>query len=117
MSIEENKDIARRWNTGDEMWDLQLVAEDYVNRSGTQAPWATIIQGREEAKAAIRQVLQADPTFRVSIDDMIAEGDRVAVRLTFHSGGKPTANAMAFYRLSDGKIVDDWYCHTNLQEE
>ncbi len=31
--------------------------------------------------------------------------------------GKPFGNAMALYRLKGGKIVDDWYCMTRLEEQ
>ena len=48
---------------------------------------------------------------------MIAEGDKVALRIIFYDGDKPTHNAMVFYRLRDGKIVDDWFCETELDKE
>ena len=117
MSKEENKDVVRRWNSPEDLWPLELLDENYVNRSGTTAPWATIIQGLDEAKARFGQVIQENPTFRVTIEDMIAEGDKVAVRLTFYGEGKPFGNAMALYRLKGGKIVDDWYCMTRLEEQ
>jgi ketosteroid isomerase-like protein len=115
MSTEENKEIVRRWNSADEFWTIELLADDYANRSGTEAPWAVIFQGLAEAEAAFGQMLRDDPTFRVTIDDMIAEDDTVAVRMIFYEKGKPSANAMAFYRLRDGKIVDDWACWSNLE--
>lgn len=117
MSTEANKDVVRRWNSPDELWAMELLAEDYANRSGTKAPWATIIQGLGEAKARFEQALREDPTFQVVIEDIIAEGDKVAVRMTWYEEGKPSGNAMAFYRLSDGKIVDDWCCCTPLEKE
>ena len=54
------------------------------------------------------------------VEDQVAEGDRVVVRLVFtgtHTGtwmgipptGKPvTVKGMALYRLQDGKIVEQW---------
>ena len=116
MSTEENKAVVRRWNSEDELWSLELLGEAYVNRSGTEAPWAPIMQGLEEARARFAEMRQASPTFRVTIEDIVAEGDKVAVRLTWYREGKPTANAMAFYRLSGGKIVDDWFCETDLKK-
>jgi predicted ester cyclase len=113
MSTKGNKDVVRRWNSGGEFWSLELLDKGYVNHGGTKAPWATVIEGLDEAKAAFGQ---PDPAFRVTVEDMIAEGDKVAVRMTFHNEGKPSANAMALYRLSEGKIVDDWFCWTPLEK-
>jgi len=55
------------------------------------------------------------------IEDIIAEGDRVAVRWTYkgvyrgeprpgfpESGQKITFGSMSFYRFVDGKIEEDW---------
>jgi ketosteroid isomerase-like protein len=117
MSVEENKEIVRRWNSPEDLWPLELLDEGYANCSGTTAPWATIFQGLDEARARFGQTIQDNPTFQPTIEDMIAEGDKVAVRLTFYREGKPFGNAMAFYRLKGGKIVDDWYCMTRLDEQ
>jgi predicted SnoaL-like aldol condensation-catalyzing enzyme len=121
MSVEENKAVVRRWNeeaiSGQhlELFD-ELPHPDYANRSGTESPWATGIQGLDQAKSSFGEMLRTTPTFKAVIEDIIAEGDKVAIRMTFYEEGKPIANAMTFYRLSDGKIVDDWYCHTRLEQ-
>jgi predicted ester cyclase len=56
------------------------------------------------------------PTYRLSVDDIIGEGDKVAARLTSYEEGKPVGHSIVFYRLSDGKIVDDWFCSTQIQD-
>jgi len=56
-----------------------------------------------------------------TLDDIIAEGDRVAVRWTFTGtsigergpgmpdyGEKVAVGAMSWYRFVDGKIAEDW---------
>jgi predicted SnoaL-like aldol condensation-catalyzing enzyme len=116
VSIEDNKEVVRRWNSPEEQWALELLDEGYAHHSGTTAPWATTVQGLDEVKARADQRRREHPTAWVAIEDMIAEGDKVAVRMTFYRGEKPWANAMAFYRLKGGKIVDDWYCRTFLEE-
>ncbi len=62
----------------------------------------------------------AFPDLRVRIEDMVAEGDRVAVRLRFegtHQGpfrgieatGRPISfGAIRIYRLVGGKVVETW---------
>ncbi|MFO0995295.1 MAG: ester cyclase [Alphaproteobacteria bacterium] len=56
-----------------------------------------------------------------TVDDMIAEGDRVAVRYTLHArhtgdfyGVKPTGktikvSGIEIFRIADGKIVEFWH--------
>ena len=62
----------------------------------------------------------AFPDLRITVEDLLAEGDRVAVRSTVsgtHRGAflgvPPTGRrvavvAMAFYRLARGQIVERW---------
>lgn len=62
----------------------------------------------------------AFPRYELIADDMIAEGDKVAVRATFRGthrgeffGIDPTGKTvsipvMLIYRIADGKIVEHW---------
>lgn len=64
----------------------------------------------------------AFPDLRVKVEDIVAEGDRVAVRARWtgtHRGPFPLLNAaptnrtfvltgMVFWRIRDGKIVERW---------
>ncbi len=122
MSAEENKAIVLRFNQWtridpDEIptFLVEVLHPRYVNRSGTASPWAVAINGIDEAKRAFADLRRTSPTFDVTVEDIVAEGDRVAVRLIFYENGKPSANALAFYRLEDGKIVDDYYVSEALQ--
>ena len=120
MSVNENKAVARRWNeevaTGGkpEAFD-EVLDRNYTNYGGSSSPWAVIIQGVEAAKKYFMDMLQKHPTWRVSVDDIIGEGDKVALRLTFLEEKKPVATLICFYRLANGKIVDDWFCSTQVK--
>ena len=120
MSVEENKAVVRRWNeeivTGGkpEPFD-EVLDRNYTNRSGSDSPWSPGMQGLDQAKEIFGQGLRENPTWRVSVDDMIGEGDQVAARLTGFREGKPVYTGIAYYRLSGGKIVDDWFCMTELE--
>jgi predicted ester cyclase len=76
-----------------------------------------------EAALQYRAVLHtAFPDLRVTIEDIVAEGDRVAVRARWtgtHRGVLPmmpipvtnrgfTFTGMVFWRISDGRIVERW---------
>jgi steroid delta-isomerase-like uncharacterized protein len=70
--------------------------------------------------------LAAFPDFRVTVDNIMAEADKVAVRWTVNGthlgplmGIPPTARAVEFtgmttYRFADGKIVENWWSYDAL---
>lgn len=92
-----------------------MLAEDYKNYSGSDSSWAVAIKGLDQVKERFGAVAQEHPTWRISIDDIFGEGDKVGLRMTFLEEGKPVANSIAIYRFSGGKIVDDWYCSRRLE--
>jgi C-1 hydroxylase len=69
---------------------------------------------------------RAFPDGRMTIEDMVAEGDRVATRKTFRGthrgelmGIPPSGKAVAiglmdFVRLVDGKVVESWNAADDL---
>jgi len=87
---------------------------------------APSISGLEELRAGIAGALDAFPDFELSIDDVIAEGDKVAARWTSrgtHQGellGVPptdkliTQEGMVFYRMSHARIAEVWFYADNL---
>jgi predicted ester cyclase len=115
MSTEENKAIVRRymeqvWNKGD-----PAVADELVDpRFNEIHPERSGPEGEKHFSAFYRTTF---PGFRFTIEDMIAEGDRVVVQWIVsgtHGGefmgvaatGKPfEADGISIYRLSGGKIV------------
>jgi steroid delta-isomerase-like uncharacterized protein len=76
--------------------------------------------GREGLKALLGVFRTAFPDYRDTLDEMVADGDRVATRWTFrgtHLGqfqgiaptNKPvTIRGMSIFRVSEGQIVEDW---------
>jgi len=70
--------------------------------------------------------LAAFPDFRVTTENIVAEGDKVAVRWTVtgtHEGtlmgvpptGRPVKfSGMTIYRFADGKIVENWWAYDAL---
>ena len=123
MSVEENKAVVERYHEilnerkVEALEALgEVLAEDYADHSGSKGPWSTRIQGLEQAKGHFAEAVRKHPVGRVVLDDIIGEGDKVAFRWTALDKGKPMANAVAMVRLSDGKIVDDWFCSRMLDE-
>ncbi|MBL7199219.1 MAG: ester cyclase [Anaerolineae bacterium] len=116
---EENKAIVHRYV--EQVWNArkldlfeQFVAEDIVHHGAPE------VTDRESMKKTAAMILDAFPDWQETIDDEIAEGDRVVQRQTYsgtHHGeflGIPATGKHAVwsgiwvFRLAGGKIVELW---------
>lgn len=120
MSIEENKNIVRRYQDAYNTNHLDALDEVVAVDVLTPKIMPGIPSGLAGAKAVHRKTLLGMPDFHTQIDDLIAEADRVAARVTMtgtHTGdfyGIPatgrSVNFTGIYiaRIKDGKIVEHW---------
>jgi steroid delta-isomerase-like uncharacterized protein len=118
---EENKAVARR--IVEEVWNKknldaidELIAADYVDH--TLPPG--VPPGRDGAKAFIGMYVNAFPDVKITIEDMIAKGDKVVTRWSAtgtHTGelmgipatGKQiTVTGLDITRFAGGKSVEFW---------
>jgi predicted ester cyclase len=116
-STERNKAVVRRLyeqatNGDDQAMLSTLIAEDFVSSDGGRGA-----QGYAAGVAILRAGM---PDVRFKVEDLLGEGDRVAVRWTFegtHSGVfrgfAPTNKTLhnegiAIYQLRNEKIVAVW---------
>jgi predicted SnoaL-like aldol condensation-catalyzing enzyme len=72
-----------------------------------------VTRGPEGMKRAFAGLHQDFPDIRVEIESIVAEGDMVAVRLTFRGTHAPTGQRatwpeMVFTRVSEGKAAESW---------
>ncbi len=120
MSIEENKNIVRRYqeiyNSNQLDALLEVVSVDLL----TPKIMPGILHGIEGAKAAHQIMLRGFPDYQTVIDDLIAEGDKVAARITMtgtHTGtfmGIPATGKHVEFtgiyiaRIANGKIIEHW---------
>lgn len=93
----------------------QLCTDSIVNHT----PLATV-QGHTALKEYESRIHEAFPGFDVTVEDVVVDGNRAAMRLTIegvHRGPmmdiEPTGTAvtfgnMVFHRLEDGLIADRW---------
>ena len=70
-------------------------------------------RGPEGMKRAFAGLHEEFPDIHVEIESMVAEGDMVAIRLTFRGTHAPTGQRatwpeMVFARFSEGKAVESW---------
>jgi steroid delta-isomerase-like uncharacterized protein len=121
---EENKALARRaWELADNPDILEEVyAPDVVWHEPDQE-----IRGLEQAKKFVSAYKTAFPDLKITVEDVIAEGDKVVSRVTLrgtHQGeteefGPPTGRqfeggGITISRIEGGKIVEDWDSYDNL---
>lgn len=128
MSTAENKALIRRvfdeaLNAGNLPLLDQLFASDFVDNATPEQ-----IPGPQGVKAYFQSVRTGFPDMRVTLDDLIAEGDKVVVRTTWrgtHTGtyegivptGKTVTRKMIqIFRVADGKIQEEWSEGGSLSE-
>jgi steroid delta-isomerase-like uncharacterized protein len=104
------------WSKGDVDAVDEFYAADFVGHHPGSPDWI----GRESVKLAVRMMHEAFPDFSESVEDVVAEGDRVATRFTSSGtqlgelrGIGPTGRRMsmaefAIFRLAGGRIVEKW---------
>ena len=119
MSLEENKAIIRKVIEAVNKQNLasldELIAPDFVYHMPMQQ-----IQGLEVMKQGVMEEIQSFPDLHVTIEDIMAEGEKVGVRLretathkaTFRglspTGKELSYTAITIWRIVEGKVVEGW---------
>ena len=119
---EENKAVVRRQeeeiftqgnlDAADEIYAPNYVGHDPSNPED--------IRGLEAAKQAAADYREAFPDLQVTVEDLIAEGDKVAARVRFSgthqgeldgiapTGRRVDCTGIVISRIEGGKIAEDW---------
>jgi steroid delta-isomerase-like uncharacterized protein len=123
MSTEENKALVRRmveetFNRGNVGQADEFLAPDFVERE--ELP-PGLPRDREGVKQLTVMLRSAFPDLKATIEDIVAEGDKVVVRQTWtgtHTGGEfmgvpPSGKAVSIgvidiIRIAGGKFVEHW---------
>jgi steroid delta-isomerase-like uncharacterized protein len=122
MSVEENKALFKRWfedvvNANDYSKVEELLAPNYR----AHFPGAPEAIDRDGHKGMVEFFAAAFPDWEEQIQDVIAEGDRVVLRVTAggtHEGefqgiaptGKQvTITGMGIVRVENGQIAESWW--------
>ena len=121
MGIEENKTINRRlfeeiWNKGNLALIDEVIAEDFVFHISDSSTG----KGPEWYKGAYHFLKTAFPDLHITIEDVIAEGDKVMTRTTWqgthkgeYMGLAPTGKQFSVTEINidkykNGKIIEGW---------
>lgn len=117
---EQNKKIARQvfeeiQSQGKTNLVDQIVANDYVGHTPPKD-----FNGPEGAKQFEAMLRSGFPDLRVTVEDQLAEGDRVATRWTFRgthhgefqgippTGKQVTMKGITIFRIANGKLIEGW---------
>ena len=118
---ERNKAVVRRLieeflSTGEPDLADEVFAPDYVDHTPSNPELTSL----ENLRRFVNEWLSAFPDTQNVINDILAEGDRVAVRWTVSathrgrfrsvppSGDRVEVEAIGIFRLAGGKVVESW---------
>ena len=126
MSVEEHKALVRRYfedapynpEVCDEIYAPTFRFHTIQHASITPQVTESTPESEKAAYEWLKTVWSSD--WRMTIDELIGEGDRIMVRWTFHgthqgelSGLPPTHKPVTYsginiFRIADGKIAEIW---------
>ena len=128
MPAEENKAIMRRYFGVFEQGNIdlldELLASDYLNHTPATPEVPTDPEG---VKGVVSMFRAGIPDLRVVVEDMIAEGDKVATRYTLEgthggelfgvppTGQRLSIKSISVERVSEGKIREHWRITDSLE--
>jgi steroid delta-isomerase-like uncharacterized protein len=121
MSTEDNKALAQRWleevwNKGDLRLIDELIAPNYVLHDPTRPG----LRGRAGIKESIAMFRTAFPDLHFTIEDQVAEREKIVTRYTVQgthlgtlmgipaTGKQGTITGIDIYRITDGQIEEAW---------
>ena len=121
MSTEQNKSIVRRWV--EEGWNKRntaLIDELFTSNFYQHETGPETVNSREALKPFVAGYLSAFPDLQFTIEDLIAEGDKVVWRFTATGnntgpfmGGPVTGKSITVtgtitFRLEDSRMAEAW---------
>jgi steroid delta-isomerase-like uncharacterized protein len=121
MSTEENKALIRHeYEDGVNKQNLNIADEVFAPDYVGHLPGLPPVQGLDAYKQVASGFYTAFPDLQTTVEDLIAEGDKVAVRHSWRgthkrdfqgippTGKQVTFTSMDIYRIVGGKIAEEW---------
>ena len=121
MSAEQNKSIVRRWvEEGWNKGNLAVIDQVYAPNFAQHEPSPMQVTSSEALKQYVGGYLAAFPDLHFTIDDLVAEGDKVVWRFTSTgtqtgpfmgmpaTGKTGNITGLVMFRLENSRIVEGW---------
>jgi len=122
MTIETNKALIRRWvEEGWNAGDLAVIDAIYAPNVVQHDPSSPVpVTSSAALKGYVSSFLTAFPDLHFTIDDLLAEGDKVLWRFTSQAthtgplmnipptGKRATVTGMVLFRVTNDKIAEVW---------
>lgn len=117
---EEHKTIARRFYSGVSQGNLEVIDEVVAEDMKEHEEFPGLSPGREGVRQFFQMMTAAFSDFTMTIEDIVAEGDRVAVRARMSgihqgefmdmpaTGKRITVPTVDFFRIEHNKVVEHW---------
>lgn len=125
---EENKALVRRLFKEVEKGNLNVIDEELAPNFVDHDLLPDQEPDREGYKRGLSKDLAAFSNFEITIEDQIAEGDKVVTRLTWRgthdrgpfmrmppTGKKVEVTAIFIHRIAGGKVKDEWSASDTLE--
>lgn len=125
MSTETNKAIVRRYFEEVNAKGRADLVEEFMTE-GIELHGTGLPAGLAAVEQFVTIMDAAFPDRQITIDDLIAEGDRVVAHTTVNAthlgeiqgipatGKEFTLPSITIFRLANGKIVEGWYAADHL---
>lgn len=109
MDIESHKNIVKRyiemWNTGNEALADEVLAPGYRDHAHPE------VTSVEHVKQALSKTRTAIPDFQITIDQIIGEGELVALRGIIYrtlQGQANISHVLWLARIANGQMTELW---------
>ena len=121
MSADDNRALAQRfyeevWNKGNLDAVAELLTGDFVDHAAPPG----FPSGPEGAKQVFTMYRSAFPNFSLTVEDLIAEGDKIVARWVTRgthqgelmgippTGKQVTVTGIDVFRVAGGKLAEHW---------
>jgi steroid delta-isomerase-like uncharacterized protein len=121
IAVETNVGVVRRFIDEVFLHGRFDAVDELVTDDFTPHTWGSMPPGRAGLKQAIERVSQGLSDAHMTVDDVVAQDDKVAVRLTSSatqtgpfmglppSGKRYEIGEIHWFRLRDGRICEHWH--------
>lgn len=105
VEANNSKDVDLLDRTADE-----FLARDYVQH---HSAFADPMHGPEGVKRYVHAVFEHHPDFRITVEDLLVEGDKIAARWTIHRTHPETGKPQRMMNIQvmhcvEGKVAECW---------